>query len=257
MRRLRERVGVRDVSARSEARHLSEKTIDRLRSSEYVSNLVWRKFLMKRFVASIAVITMALFGGGQSKAGPQPAFTITTTSTTDSLANPPFTLGFEFSATQAITVTQLGVFDNNQVGLVDSHLVGLFAMDGTLIASATVASGTTEPLVNQFRYQSIAPVTLTAGTYFLGALYLTGDDGLLFPGDSTGFATAPAITFIESTYAGGSTLSPPTSPFNDEPGYFGPNLIFTTAVPEPSSLLMLGVGIACVGLRLRRTDRSA
>src|SRR6476660_2949748 len=62
------------------------------------------------------------------------------------LGNGPFTLGWEFDANAAVTIRALGVFDDNQDGLGQSHEVGLFNGTGTLLASATVASGTVDPL---------------------------------------------------------------------------------------------------------------
>ena len=182
---------------------------------------------------------------GPAKAGP--LYTITNDTTTDTLGNPPFTLGFQFTEVTNQNVTALGIFDDSQNGLADSYPIGLWDSKGNLIASGTVLAGTADPLVNQFRYVNIAPVQLLAGqTYQLGALFLTGDDGVNFPGDATGFAMNPAAMFDQSTFASGGTLSNPTSTFSTDPGFFGPNLLLTPpappTVPEPSSLALLSLG---------------
>src|ERR1700722_17603554 len=76
-------------------------------------------------------------------------------------------LGWTFQPTTDIDVTALGAFDYivPTTGVLD---VGLWDATGTLLASGTVSATSTS--INQSLYQSITPVTLTAGqTYYLAA----------------------------------------------------------------------------------------
>src|SRR5450755_2722444 len=127
---------------------------------------------MRKFglVVLLAVMCCAL----PLLAAPIPAVTFAEL-TGQSLGNGPFTLGWEFTVSQSITVTALGAFDDSQDGLAESHDVGIWDSVGNLLGSTTVAAGTVDPLVNQFRYSSVS-FTLAPGTYEIGALWLDGGD---------------------------------------------------------------------------------
>jgi len=183
-----------------------------------------------------------------------PAITISNAKGVSELGNPPFTLGWEFEANAAVVVTELGIFDDSQDGLSDSYPIGIWDSTGHLLASAIVASGTTDPLIDQFRYHSIGPILLAAGHFYsIGALYATSHDPLIFPGTATGFASDPAITFTQAAFASGASLSNPTSSAGPQPGFFGPNFVLNPSViivPEPMSPAL--VGVALVGLAIAR-----
>lgn len=211
--------------------------------------------LARRIGLAAMVLGLVVGVAGRTEAGI--AFTLDN-ATGQGLGNPPFTLGFNFTTNQAITVTHLGLFDDSLDGLVDRHEIGLWDSGGNLLASGFIGAGTVAPLTNQFRYISIAPVNLTSGQqYSIGALYETGADALIFPGDATNFATDPAITFDSSAFAFGGALSFPGGSVGADPAYFGPNFRFTptAVIPEPTTLAGGLLAVALLGghwLRHRR-----
>lgn len=201
-----------------------------------------RKFLL--IVAVAALVVPAAFAN-------LIAFTIDNT-TGQALANSPFTLGWVFTTNHSIKVTQLGLFDDSLNGLVDSYQIGIFDAAGNLLGSTTIANGTTDPLINQFRYAPLASaITVAAGQqYEIGALVLTGDDPPVFPGNAMNFSANPAINFVESSFALGGTLSAPLNSVTTQPGYFGPNFTFVT--PEPGTLVLIGSGLLGLAGTIRR-----
>lgn len=164
-----------------------------------------------------------------------------------------WTLGWSFSVNSAISVTALGAFDANSDGLNVAHDVGIWNAQGSLLASATVPSGTVGTLDSGYRFVSIAPLALTAGsTYYVGAVYFVNDnDGWLQ--DPTTLVTAPQITFLSRQYeSSGGSLVFPDLVGSGTTGYFGGNFEFGgSSVPEPSTIAMLAVGLG-MALAFRR-----
>jgi hypothetical protein len=168
------------------------------------------------------------------------------------------TAGYVFTLSTPIFVTSLGVFDQGTNGLNALYHVFILTSDGIQqMATAVIPAGTGTTLINGFRYVSIAPVLVPAGTYVIFTMYVDS------PSDP--IIAEAAITSASGVSYGGSTsdvgFTFPTGNFFGLPnGYFGPNFQFTTAVPTPDSgstwaLLLLAV-TAVLGLHLLLHRRS-
>jgi hypothetical protein len=159
--------------------------------------------------------------------------------------------GWLFEVREAILVTQLGLLDvgnSNPLtpptadGFVQDHPIALWREDGTLLATATLSAGTTNPLAGDFRYVPIDPVALAPGErYVIGfhsSLDLVGKKDHMVVGIPS-FDVDPAITYLEARYSPLlPTLTMPTLVPDSPTSYlrFGPNFRF---VPEPASAWML------------------
>jgi len=203
---------------------------------------------MKSLLAS-AALALATMVSGAALAG-TPAISISNT-TADTLGNPPFTLGWTFTTNSALVVDELGLFDDSQDGLAESHDLGLWDEGGTLLTSGTIGSGTSGTLIANFRYVDVVNVTLASGArYYVGALFATGSDNVKFP-DASGFSSIAAINFDGATYAGGGVLTRPTAGFGGA-GFFGPNFTASGAVPEPATWALMIGGFGMAGGMIRR-----
>lgn len=122
----------------------------------------------------------------------------------------------------------------------------------TLVASTTVLGA--DPLVDNFRWQTIPDVTLGAGQYTIGGEFLGNNDP--FPYQAAGVTTIAAFTWLTDEQILGSGLNFPTVSTG---GSYGQNGIlvpdFSVApAPEPTSLVLLAAGL--VGFALIRRKRA-
>lgn len=164
-------------------------------------------------------------------------------------------VGWEFTVSSGVNVTALGAADFTGLGLLASHDVGIFTTGGTLLASATVPSGTAAALDGGFRYESLGTsVSLGPGEYVIAMTVPASSDSVsIFNSTAT---TASQIHYVTSEIASGTSLALPTNAGTADKGIFGPNFEFTpnAAVPEPSTFALLalgGIGLA-VGVTRRR-----
>jgi hypothetical protein len=87
-----------------------------------------------------------------------------------------WTLGYQFVANDAVSVTGLGVFDYLQDGLSGGQQVGLWDASQHLVASTTVTNA--DALQGFWRFGAIDPLALTPGDrYFVGS---RGREGYTF-----------------------------------------------------------------------------
>lgn len=158
--------------------------------------------------------------------------------------------GFSAPAGGSTTVNALGFWDATGSGLQTSHIVALYAYNGSgynLLASVNVPAGTVAPLISGYRWVGIPTVTLPdigqGGNYYL-CVATQGNDTW-----TTGIGGSPVLNSFFGTIsegagdggqaAGSSTL---TSTFgNGSPGdgcYGGPNLgYFTPSLIPPPTLV--------------------
>ena len=174
-----------------------------------------------------------------------------------------------YSLINYMAVTQLGVFDYGGDGLVNSHAVGIWAANGTLLASTTIPAGTIAPLVDGYRYMPITPVLIPPGAFpirspftaLVAAAYAAGDaddqvtpylGGYVSPVFVSSYDGSPSNGF----YGLGTGLPFPGQHFGAPEGEYAPALLEVNfqfqVVPEPAVPLLLAPGLLYLFLRHRK-----
>jgi len=174
-------------------------------------------------------------------------------------------IGWQFTVPQAVPVTALGWFDLGQDGLARSHQIGIWnSATQALVATTTVAAGTSAPLEGFFRYATLdAPVLLQSGvSYRIAGLDVgSGGDAHVwapvlsgYSAHVNGFVVDGHITLGATGTAIGTTSGEfqyPNAQINDSrTALMGPNLMLAP-VPEPESWALLVAGLALVGVTIR------
>src|SRR5688572_7964813 len=188
-------------------------------------------------------------------------------------------VGWEFTLSSPITVTDLGYFDagntsptNPPDGLFRSYAMGLWRVDGTLLTQGTVQSGTGSPVFQSYRYADVPDVALQAGQNYVVAGFLPegnyssqtydpypdfGSDWI-FPLPGGGIEVrqpnvdyAAGVTLVGSRF----TLNNTSLVFPQQ-AFAGDNLVGAanfrfTPVPEPTALLGLVMAISITTARRR------
>jgi Domain of unknown function (DUF4082) len=176
-----------------------------------------------------ADVTVTSSGGGGLPPGT--SHTWTSASTTNDISKS--SIGFLFTPNTNITVTELGYYDDNGDGLAIDHPVALFDTGGTRLVETTVRAGTVDTLRGKFRYRSITPVNLAAGTAYVLAGFHDSASGDVFAygnigGSITGFVADSRLIIGGNGsrylyYGGGTPLPFPTDTIGYT-FYAGPSL---------------------------------
>jgi hypothetical protein len=166
------------------------------------------------------------------------------------------TLGYAFTVSSPVTVTNLGLFDFGNDGLNTSHAVTIWTSTGTQLVQTTIPAGTGPTLTDGFRYVSIGPFLLVPGTYTIGGFY-GGDTDFSLEAASS-ITGASGLSYLGSRSAFGFTF-PSGDAIAVLNSYFGPNFQFITGVgvptPDPGSTVSL-LGFALLGLAAVRRKLS-
>jgi hypothetical protein len=170
------------------------------------------------------------------------------------------TVGWRFTVASGtdIFVTALGWWDDVPADPLDAtHQVGLWALDGTLLGSTTVQTNST--LNGAFRYESITPILLTAGTgYVIGGRDLSSDSDN-YTSSVSSLVMDPRVVFVSAAVsANNAGFSFPSIFTLNSGGRFGPNFELgsaAAAVPEPASLTLLCLGAGLGHALSRRRGR--
>jgi hypothetical protein len=199
------------------------------------------------FIAAFVLIRSTAFGDNSIIA-------YTDTNATAGTAPNNLNIGHQFSVTgTGITITDLGVWDNDDDGLITGHAVTLFQInsgagaanaDVTAITggSVFVPSGTSATLVDGFRFTDLAaPLFLAPGDYSVIA-YGLNSSGLDPYGDNGGLPVGPNVTDINFDPFEFAPDSSPAYPTGGAAVDFS-SASFLYTVPEPSTFALLGLGL--------------
>lgn len=165
-------------------------------------------------------------------------------------------LGYRFTATTDESILEVGWWDATGNGFNGAHVINVWSNAGTLLATTTLDLGTTDTLIDGFRFKSIAPLQLTAGSSYVISGSTTPADGWAGAGQIAGFqVNDPGITIGPNASLYSYTTNPNIEPNSFFLGseYAGPNFILgNSTIPEPATMSVLAVALAAVGMWRRR-----
>lgn len=228
---------------------------------------------MKTLCGGIAASILVLVSVSTSDAAVVAAISNLVGGTTQpSIANA--TWGYEFKVYgSGVSVSELGVWDFNDDGLTEAHVVAVWDQSQTLLGQTTLTTGG-GTLIDHFRYNSVTPFVLTGsvdGTaYRIGAYYnVNNGNSDVILRNVTSLTDTAEIDYLAgywtNSYSGGAPgIIYPSTPSTEGISYFGPNFRYTAlppgvggggAVPEPSTLVMFGVGTIGLMIAARKRRR--
>ncbi len=210
-------------------------------------------FRLNALAAALALAAIGL-AAPSARAADTPAYAITGSGIY--IGDRPVSVGFIFTAEQNVALTGLGFHDDQLNGLNQAHDVALYSIAGTVLAMATVAAGTSAPLIGEYRYATLgSSFMLQSGTQYVLAAHTDSTDGYRY-------ATVPPATLNVSPLI---TIGAQAGVYNYGPSlafpqfhagydiYATPNLLLAGPVPEPGTWALMLAGLAGVaGLAHRR-----
>ncbi len=145
----------------------------------------------------------------------------------------PGIIGWAFTTNEPILVTELGVYDHDDDGLLEDRQLTLWDNLGGVLANVTIPAGSVSALDDSYRYQPIDPQRLEPDVE-----YIFADDYRekieIIRARSVAFQTDPAVNWFEGRINASGSAAIPQSPLpSDQPGLVV-NFKFVR-VPEPAS----------------------
>ncbi len=185
--------------------------------------------LLSARVAAL-VVAASLLAGPPGLAASAQAGTVGATLTGGSMwgSAQNYTVGWEFTTDNDISITSLGVVDADGGGLGQTHTVRLYdKTNDTILATTTIPAGTPATVTGGYNSHFVAlgtPIDLTTGVNYIVAKQ-NGADNYRY---NAALTMGPGINWIEGPARGGG-LPSSVSGFTIHHGngsYFGPNFMY-------------------------------
>jgi hypothetical protein len=168
------------------------------------------------------------------------------------------TLGLDFTVNSAVTISSLGVFDDDGDGLLSNLSVAIYdSVSKTIVGPTVMFAANTDGTGQAYLFQSVTPFSLAPGSYQLASWGYNGVDRNFnthspAPGGPIVFNSLNgALTAVGVGYSNEGTGGAYGNIAAAGPTRFGAGSMIAAA-PEPGTWALMLLGFGGIGYSLRR-----